>query len=376
MSRQANKGEWSEPYAALRIIGNRRIHVADRMGRKNHNEWIEVLALMRQETQSRLVRYRWDPDLTDVCIEINGQSVKTLPVADFIRMADTLQTEIFSAKGRVFSVDPKLDADLLNAEITKIKALSVNKSDIEIDARDPRSGIVRNRIGFSIKSEFGQRSTLFNVARASASIYRLDEMTDSLMNKVNNLYDSKGSKAIGERCRLLENEGIVPRFAGYPQGRNCPGLSPFAENLELLNPTLKEVIPALLWAAELGRLPGRGFPELGQWLADNNPCRLTRPEVKYPYMLKSLLYAAYCGMTASTLWNGKSEVNGGFIRVARTGDLLAFYALESDAFKEHLYGNCYLERPSSGEKHGDFGDVWKDENGQYFFKLNFSIRYK
>ena len=92
-------------------------------------------------------------------------------------------------------------------------------------------------------------------------------------------------------------------------------------------------------------------------------------------MFKSFLYAAYCGMTASTLWDGTSQVNGGFIKVNASGNVLAHYALESDAFKSYLYNNCYLEFPSTDEGHGNYGKVYM-ENGEYFFRLNFQIRYR
>ena len=46
-------------------------------------------------------------------------------------------------------------------------------------------------------------------------------------------------------------------------------------------------------------------------------------------------------MTASTLWDGRSRVNGGFITVDDEGGVLAHYALESEEFKAYLY-NCIL----------------------------------
>lgn len=106
-----------------------------------------------------------------------------------------------------------------------------------------------------------------------------------------------------------------------------------------------------------------------------NPCEISRPEIKYEYIIKSFLYAAYCGMTASTLWDGDSKVNGGFIKVSADGDVVAYYALESDAFKSYLFKHCYLEFPSTDEKHGNYAKVYK-ENGEYYFRLNFQIRYK
>ena len=209
---------------------------------------------------------------------------------------------------------------------------------------DPRSGVTRSEIGFSIKSELGQPPTLFNTATASAPIYRLHGMTAELAAEVNAVVTAKGS---------------------------C---SPFAENLDLINPWLPAALAKVLRVWYLGGNM-RTLPEVAQWLEEMNPLRISRPGVKYAFMLKNFLYAAYCGMTASTLWDGLSEVNGGVIRVSKTGEVLAFYALESEVFKDYLFRNCYFERPATSRKHGNYGTVY-EENGEWFIRLNFQIRYR
>ena len=73
-------------------------------------------------------------------------------------------------------------------------------------------------------------------------------------------------------------------------------------------------------------------------------------------------------------WNGKSNVNGGFIRVAADGEVLAFYALESDSFKQYLFDNSLIDLPATDESHGNYAKVY-EENGHYYFRLNFQIRY-
>lgn len=92
-------------------------------------------------------------------------------------------------------------------------------------------------------------------------------------------------------------------------------------------------------------------------------------------MVKSFLFASYCGMTASTLWDGEGEVNGGFINVDENGKVLAHYAMESEEFKSYLFNNCYLEFPSTSEKHGDYAKVY-EVDGEYYYHLNFQIRYR
>lgn len=104
-----------------------------------------------------------------------------------------------------------------------------------------------------------------------------------------------------------------------------------------------------------------------------NPCGISLGESKYPYMIKMFLYSAFCGMTASTLWDGRSTVKGGYITVKETGEVVANYALESESFKNFLFSHCYLDFPSTDQGHGDYGRVY-EENGDYYFKLNFQIR--
>lgn len=373
---RGNKGEWSEPYAALRIIGQQKIHVADRQGQANNNEWMSVIELMRNETRERIVNYRLSEDTTKVTISINDDPVKEMNVSQFMSLSKQLMQEILSSSGSSFAVSDALEHSLEQVEIHSIKAKSASKSDVLLSVRDPRSGITRNRIGFSIKSEFGHPPTLFNTASASAPIYRLDGMNPTLAEEINEMFDENEKIPVRRRCQKIIDQGVKMRFVGFPEtNRGGVRISPFSENLEMLNPYLGKTIAALLLQWVLGNIKETGIPAVLQWLKENNPLHLTRPEAKYGYMLRSFLYASYCGLTASTLWDGRSEVNGGFIRVSKSGEVLAFYALESDNFKDYLFSNCFLERPSTNERHGNYGYVYK-EGDNWFFRLNFQIRYR
>lgn len=370
----ANKGEWSEPYAALRIIGEGKIYIADENGNKNPMEWMSVLELMRHETKERLVLYKLNSQNVDVDIYVNDEWKLSVQADRFLSMADTLSDEIRNGKGNSFDVSQDVSGFLQNIELKHIKASSVDKSDVFLSVRDPRAGVVREHIGFSIKSDFGKDHTLFNTAKASGFIYELDNMNDTLMKYINSLMDKKGHAAVQERCdKLLENH-CNPTFVGLPIAKKAK-CKAFEENLDLINPRLVQVIEKILSNHFFEHDAKTDLFSVTQRVVEQNPCCLMRPEIKYEYMIKSFVYAAYCGMTASTLWSGDSQVNGGFIKVNSNGEVLAYYALESDAFKTYLYENCYLEFPSTDEKHGFYGNVYK-ENGKYYFRLNFQIRYK
>lgn len=370
----ANKGEWSEPYAALRILGTGRLYIADADGNQNPAEWMSILELIRHETRERIVTYRYEETNVDIDIFVNDELLLSVPACDFLEKADMLSAEIRAGRGSSFTVSDIITQFLNQIELKHIKAASVDKSDVFLSIRDPRAGIVREHIGFSIKSEFGENPTLFNTAKASAFIYHIKNMDDIKMAYVNSLVDANGHAAITDRCDYLLSANCNPTFVGLPVAfrARCKA---FEENLDLIDPRLVIVIERLLWKHFFEHETCVNLAPLIEGIIEENPCGISRPDVKYPYMFKSFVYAAYCGMTASTLWDGNSQVNGGFIKVSANGDVLAHYALESDAFKTYLFNNCYLEFPSTDENHGNYAKVYK-ENDEYFFRLNFQIRYR
>lgn len=374
MSIKANKGEWAEPYAAIRILGEGKLYIADAEGNKNPYEWMDVLELIRHETQERIVTYKCNAEEVSVDINVNGVWAVSVLASDFLAMADKLSAQIRTAKGSSFQVTEDITSFLHQIEMKHIKARSVDKSDVFLTVRDPRASIVREHIGFSIKSEFGQNPTLFNTAPASAVVYKVSGMNDSLMEKVNSIVDVKGHAAVSERCDALLENGCTFEFVGFPIAKRAK-VRAFQENLDLLDPRLPGVIECMVWNYFFEHETQNDLDVVTKRIAEKNPCGISRPEVKYEYMMKSFVYAVYCGMTASTIWDGKSQVNGGFIKVDGEGEVVAHYALESDAFKSYLFKNCYLELPSTGETHGNYGRVYK-EGDDYYFRLNFQIRYR
>lgn len=372
---RGNKGEWSEPYVAIRLLGEGKLYLADADGNKNENEWMQILDVLRYETCKHLVKYHYDAKETEVTVYIENKIVVKILADEFLKYADMLRGEIISGTGPSFSVSDEIMDFFKRVKIDKnhLKAESIEKSDIFLNLVDPRAGITRKKIGFSIKSKFGHNPTLFNTAKACAPIFRLEGMTDELMEEVNSLFDSRGHAAVRERCALILQHCKVS-FVGYPVAKKA-GCEAFAKNLELVNSELKIVIPHMLYNYFFLGFSEVDLNKVVERVIQDNPAGLKRPEIKYPYMVKNFLYAAYCGMTASTLWDGKSNVNGGFITVCNNGDVLAHYALESDAFKTYLYNNCYLEFPSTSPNHGNYGVVYK-EFSRYYFRLNFQIRYK
>ena len=72
----ANKGEWSEPYVAIRVLGEGKLYLADENGNKNNFEWMDIIELIRHETATRIVKYKYNEIPTDIVVNINNKNIK------------------------------------------------------------------------------------------------------------------------------------------------------------------------------------------------------------------------------------------------------------------------------------------------------------
>ncbi len=368
---KANKGEWGEIYCILRILAERKIYIADGSGKKHSEDCLNILELMRKEAAERIVRYHCSPLSTEVTITFDSYR-KTLPASTFLKLADTMLVEIKNGKG-TFALSENLQKEINETGLQSVKAVSKDKNDVYLTILDPRSGVTRKNIGFSIKSELGNAPTLFNTGTNSALVYELDGMTPKLMNEINSMFEDNGKVSVLSRFQALLSKGIKLTFVGFPIHKRLQ-IEVFRENLEILNPRLPLFFDTALRGLLSQQCPSRDVPTVTDYVSQINPAQVQRPHEVYEYMIKAFLYASYCGLTAGTLWNGKSNVNGGFIRVAADGEVLAFYALESDSFKQYLFDNSLIDFPATDKSHGNYADVY-EENGKFYFRLNFQIRY-
>lgn len=187
---RANKGEWSELYTAMRLIGDGKIALSYDTSTQATDVWMEVVGVIRKETKDRIVAYSMDENNTDVIIDVNGSPVAKVAASDFTVAADDLMDKIQHGKS-TFTASEEAVTFLKLAEVLKLKAGSGDKNDIYLTTLDSRTGLKRDRIGFSIKSYFGNDPTLFNTASASGLIYQINGINDDDMNHINSLVDSK-----------------------------------------------------------------------------------------------------------------------------------------------------------------------------------------
>lgn len=375
-----NYGEWGELYTLLRLVGAGRLSLADEHEREVSDSYLELKSVIRHETNSRKVSYDEGAEhdgYRDVDIRVNEEYVTTARSDAFNEEADDVFSYVGKGLHAPFPVTDELDGFFHSIEVLHYKAPSTDKSDIFLTVLDPRTALVREEIGYSIKTKWSKKSTLFNTGNGSRAVFKVTgPMTTSFADEINALLNSAGDADVSGRVHLLESKGCGLSFSGfaYCERARCRA---FQENLETINPRLVEVWARVIRAHfDDGLFTGEttAIAAIGDWLIDENPCDVGRPGVDYPYMIKSFLYAAYCGLTASTLWDGRSNVNGGLITVDSDGKILAFNALDGDVFKTYLYTHCCIDFPSTSRGHGNYGSVYQ-EGGEFYFDLNFQIRF-
>lgn len=77
-------------------------------------------------------------------------------------------------------------------------------------------------------------------------------------------------------------------------------------------------------------------------------------------------------MTASTLWNGKFNANGGSIVVKETGEIVCYHFFDRNDFEDYLFNNTYFDTPSTTRHH--FGDLY-EQDGKLYLKLNLLVKF-
>lgn len=95
-------------------------------------------------------------------------------------------------------------------------------------------------------------------------------------------------------------------------------------------------------------------------------------EDTYRAKIAQLLLCTFTGMRLGASWNGRQEVNGGYIVVKNDGDVVAFHSTIADEFKDFLVAKMLMESPSHS-RHKDMY-IYK-ENDRYFLKLALQLRF-
>lgn len=369
-----NKGEWAEFYVMLKLLGEGKLYAADNKLKKKLDSYLDVLKIIRQEYETQVLEYIVDRDNSSVIVKPQGAEtvLATIPMTEFEKCATTLFQGIKHAKGMSVAAPDSVCEFAKVIYVGKPKAPAVKalkkrfggKNDIFIEVRDGQTAIV-SVMGFSIKSKFGHNPTLFNAGSSSQYLFRLSGCDDTIMKEFNGITDGKGGRAWGGCVQYLRSHRIGTEFARtqYPV---------YGENLYLVRESMSQIMAWCVHDRLLTGEPEHRVKETVERMAVANPLGVGNPDIYYEKAIKDFLMAGFTGMTAGSKWDGKEQVNGGYIVVMDDGDVICYHSNDRESFRDYLYRNTYFEYVSADKY--NWGYIVKID-GEYYLPLNISVRF-
>lgn len=371
--KKLNKGEWAEFYVMLKLLGEGKLYTANKLLQKNYQNYLDVLKIIRQEFPSRVLEYIIDEEKSVVIIKAQDSEdvLCTVPTKDFDENAKLLFDGIKNLKGSSVPAPDSVCDFARVIYVSKPKAPAVKalkkqfggKNDIFIEVRDGQTSIV-SVMGFSIKSKFGQNPTLFNAGSSSQFLYKLSGMTDVLMNEFNSISDNGGRG--WSKCKAyLREHNISMEFS---RTKNPI----YNDNLFLIRESMSQIMAWCVKDRLIDSPKDYEVMETVGRMITVNPLNVPNPQIYYEKAIKDFLMAGFTGMTAGKPWDGREQVNGGYISVMDDGDVLCYHSNDREAFRDYLYRNTHFEYVAS-EKY-----VWsriEKIDGEYYLPLNISIRF-
>ncbi|MEJ5317868.1 MAG: HpaII family restriction endonuclease [Tenuifilum sp.] len=353
-----NKGEWSEIYALLKIVADKKLYAGDENLNKIENLVFPIIKILRDESDGTYC-FSFDSNL----VVINGvNEVFHIPINDFQDKATILLREIKNANASSFNISD-IEEFLNRFNCHSLKAKSTVKSDIRIVIHDFRTG-AQPELGFSIKSQLGGASTLLNAGRSTNFIYKIEdiELSDEQINEINSI--NTKSKIKDRIESIIRKKGKIK----FVKTENTT----FGNNLTLIDSSLSIILSEIVYLFYTSHYSL--LVELINQVSRLNPLHydLSGSHPFYEYKIKRFLTEIALGMMPSKVWTGELDATGGYLVVKESGEVLCYHIYNRNEFENYLINNTKLETASS--KRHEFGIIYKDVN-DYFIKLNLQIRF-
>lgn len=360
--RTANKGEWSELYAFIKLLNDGKVYAADANVEKLENIYFPIIKLIREEQDDVTADYYTG---SRIKIYKNGQLIEEICNDTLSAPVEKLYQKILEG-GSAGAFEIEMAEPLMDSlHITKVKAASADKKDITLQIHDINTGF-EPIVGFSVKSDIGNPPTLLNAGKNTRFIYKITGITDKEMELINAIDKSVAKEYMVERMHELFELSSSVTYYGMKS-------DVFEDNLIMIDSSLPELYGNMVlnhFNLITDKVYDCGL--LCEMLEMTNPLNYRKKGV-YKYKFKKLLAAAALGMTPGKEWDGLDNASGGYIIIKKDGDVVCYHLYNRNFFEEYLYRNTQFDRPSASRH--DYGYVYK-EDGQYFIDLNVQIRFK
>jgi type II restriction enzyme len=355
---KGNKGEWSEIYTLFKLLGDKQLFLGNKEIEKLEGIVYPILRVLRTENNGD-----FEYSIKDEIILISGgEEVLKIQISEFKERAEYLLEKIKSNKERTFSI-PKIEEFMYSINCLSLKASSSAKTDITIVVHDQRTN-QQPTLGFSIKSQLGNSSTLLNAGKTTNFIFKINnlKLSASEIDKIN-LIDTR-SKIMDRINSVLELNG---QFDFVKTERQI-----FSNNLILIDSRLPEILSQIIY--EFYSSKKSSVVDLVASTSSKNPLNfdVSNEHRFYEYKIKRFLTDIALGMMPSKVWAGQYDATGGYLIVKENGDVLCYHIYNKNEFEDYLFNDTKLDTASSSRH--NFGTIY-EENGELYFKLNLQIRF-
>jgi len=369
---KGNKGEWSEVYTFLKLLGDGRLYGADGELNKKDNIFYDIMKIIRNEDIGTL-HFCFDGTNDVVNVENDNGELKVSVSTDKIKtQAELLYGKIVNTKGSASFEVLETNDFMKELHCSKLKAPSLDKSDITIKVHDFNTGLTPT-LGFSIKSRLGKPSTLLNAGVNTNFIFEIGgDMNDEQMEYINNLFVEtekngtvKKDISVSARMGHILNNNLTLSFVKMNG-------STFQNNLILIDRDLPEITANMMLEYYLHST--NNICEALEVVETKNPLNydLSQGHRFYQYKFKKLLTETALGMLPGKVWSGKADANGGYIIVREDGEVLCYHLYNRNDFEDYLLSNTRFDRGGAGRH--EYAVV-KKENDKYYISLNLQIRF-
>jgi hypothetical protein len=355
-----NIGEWSEPYALLKLIVDKKLHLGEENFKKVEDVFYPILKIIRNE-KDRNVSFSYEDELI---IITDGKLLFKIPIYEFIENTKFCLNEIKTKKKSkgAFSI-PEIEDFLNSFSIDTLKAKSKLKNDITIQIEDPNSFLMPT-LGFSVKSQLGKPATLVNASGATNFTFLikgnyLDEGIISNIDKV---------KEFSKKIEIIKNSGAKLEFEKIDN-------EVFFTNLQTVDFNFGKILADVVLMFYTNAISSENtIAKFITKIEEKNPIgyNLSINPMMYEMMMKKFLTDYALGMRAAEVWTRDYQATGGYLIVKDDGELICYHFYFTKNFENYLFRNTKLETGKK-EKH-NFGKIYS-ENGQQKIKLNLQIRF-
>ncbi len=358
-----NKGEWSEIYTLLKLLGDTVLYSGNEKIEKIPNVIYPILKILRSDSNGDF-KY----SIEDNIIIVSGNKERlNIPISEFKAKAIFLLNYIKTSSSGTFAI-PEIEEFMQSINCISLKAGSSVKTDITVIVHDQRTNQTPT-LGFSIKSQLGGPSTLLNAGRTTNFIFKIEgSLNETEINRINSLTVKRGKKESADlRGRVQAILSYGCKFNFYRPERQI-----FSNNLILIDSKLPEILSQIVFEYYSGN--DSDMPTLVAKTTSKNPLQfdVSNEHSFYEYKIKRFLTDVALGMMPSKVWTGKYDATGGYLIVKKDGDVLCYHIYNQNDFENYLINNTSLETASS-TRH-KFGELY-EKNGELFFNLNLQIRF-